>query len=183
MQPPHLWDGDPPIQACTEARLREPQTRPRAQGQRRPLWGRQPEGLGATTTPRQPPCRQPSHGGLPRSIPTAWRLGARGPPASCRAEPRPWRPPAPRRRSGWAAAETSRSTSRCGRALSSGPHQSQEGLQSPSWPQWGQEAAAAPQGGPHHGQSRGAAAETRQARDGSGGRAPGQRSPLRPHAH
>lgn len=145
----------------------------------RRVWGLQPP-------PDSLPAGSPRMAACPDLSPQphAWRLGARGPPASCRAEPRPWRPPAPRRRSGWAAAETSKSTSRCGRALSSsGPHQSQEGLQSPSWPQRGQEAAAAPQGGPHHGQSRGAAAETQQARDRSGGRAPGQQSPLRPHAH
>ena len=184
LQPPHLWDGDPPIQACAEARLREPQTRPRAQGQRHPLRGRQPEGLGAATTPRQPPCQQPSHGGLPRSIPTAPRLavGGPGPPESCRAEPRPWGPPAPRRHSGglqwrqagaaatWEGAVFLRPPSKPGRAPVG------------QLARQGQEAAAAPQGGPHHGPATGLQqrhAGVRRAR----GPAPGRRSPLRPHAH
>lgn len=37
MQPPHLWDGDPPVQACSEKHLQEPQTRPHVQGQQRLL--------------------------------------------------------------------------------------------------------------------------------------------------
>ena len=153
MQPPLPLGRRPPTLACSEKLLQEPQTRPCVQGQRRPLWGRQLEGLGAATTPRRPPCQQPSRGDLPKSIPTAWRLGGQGPGDP---QPRGAALGGLRRRQAGAPATP-------GRCPPLGPLQSQEGLQSASWPQWGQEATAAPQGGPNHGQSRGAAAETRQA--------------------
>lgn len=64
------------------------------------VWGLQPppDSLPAGS-PRTAACPD-----LPPQ-PRAWQLGARGPPKSCRAEPGPWGPPAPRRHSGWAAAE------------------------------------------------------------------------------
>ena len=75
----------------------------------RRVWGLQPppDSLPAGS-PRMAACPDLS------PQPRAWRLGARGPPESCHAEPRPWGHPAPRRHSGWAAVETSRSTSRVG---------------------------------------------------------------------
>lgn len=93
----------------------------------RRVWGLQPP---PDSLPAGSPCMAACPDLSPQ--PHAWRLGARGPPESCRAEPRPRGPPAPRRHSGWAAAERSRSTGRRGRALSSSsPTEARKGS---SWP-------------------------------------------------